>query len=130
MLNDSIFILIIVIFFFTAIFFTWFFIHKAKTKERLLLIEKGVELSNIPRRRRFKFPWKKIGIVIVFGAFGVLFGGFLESFNLFKPEESTTPLFEMSILHQNGILSLLFMYLFGGGGMIIAHYLDKKKGNK
>ncbi len=127
-MNLQLFIFIGVILFFAAIFFTWFFIHRAKTKERLLLIEKGTELSRIPRKRRFKFPWLKVGIVITCGSIGVLVGGFLELFNFFRPEESTTPLFETSILNQNGILSLLFMYLFGGAGMVIAHYLDKKKG--
>lgn len=123
---DQIFIFIIVIFFFVAIFLAWFFIYKAKTKERLLLIEKGVELSNIPKKKRFRFPWLKVGVVIAFGSIGVLIGGFLEYFNLFKPEEPTE-MFERSILYQGGMLSLLFMYLFGGIGMVIAHYLGKKK---
>lgn len=124
-MNDNL-LIIVILFFFTAIFFTWFFIHKAKTKERLLLIEKGVELSSIPKRRRFKFPWLKIGIVITCGSIGVLLGGFLEYFNLFKPEENTS-IMGRSILHSRGMISLLFMYIFGGVGMILAHYLSKKK---
>jgi len=123
--NFMILVLILILAFMTVIFLTWLFIYRAKAKERLLLIERGLELKNIPRKRKYKFPWLKIGVVLVFGSFGVLFGGFLEGFNFFKSEESI-PILEEGILHGRGMLSLIFMYLFGGIGMILAHYLGKK----
>jgi len=105
---------ILLMFFLTGIFLTWFFIHKAREKERLLLIEKGVDLSKLPISEKFKinFPWLKIGIIVTSISTGVLLGAILMPFygnpkaDLFMP---------------------ILMFLFGGIGFILASILDKPK---
>ena len=98
----------ILIFFMACVFFTWFFIHQAKVKERMLLIEKGIDLSNFPKNNfKFYFPWLKIGIIIISACLGLIFG-----------------------LTYSGIYWLILMFLFGGIGMIIAHFVDKLKEQK
>ena len=107
---ETITLSIVFIFFMAGVFFTWFFIHKAKTKERLILIEKGIDLPQLPLERKFlnNFPWLKTGIVVAFMGLGLLFG---------------------SGYQELGI-STGFVFLFGGIGMVIANYLGKPKVQK
>ena len=94
-------------------FLTWFFVHKSKEKERLLLIEKGTDYSDLPDRDsfNFKFPWLKLGIVITSIAVGTGIGVFIMELGI---DEGIVP---------------LSMFLFGGIGMIIAHFADKPNDN-
>jgi hypothetical protein len=98
--------------FLTGLFLTIYFIYRARAKERLLLIEKGVDISNLPSFGNFKIkiPWLKIGIVVVSFPLGFLLGGFLE---LYKHWSVDLP----------GVLA----FLFTGIGMIVAHYADRPK---
>jgi len=107
---ETIALSIVFIFFMAGVFFTWFFIHKAKTKERLILIEKGIDLSQLPHERKFvdNFPWLKVGLVIAGMGLGLLI---------------LVPL-EMVGMEIGGV------FLFGGIGMVIANYLDKPKEQK
>jgi hypothetical protein len=110
---------IVIICFMAGLFLTWSFVHKAKVKERLLLIEKGVDVSNLPKNGKFKFifPWLKLGIIITSASFGILLGLYLR---------------ELKIL-PSGIgegLPLIFPYFFGGFGMILAYFIDKPKEQK
>lgn len=118
---DTIITAILLICFLTGLFLTWFFIHRARAKERLLLIEKGIELSNLPKKGffRVKFPWLKIGILITSISFGLLV-----AFILTK---------KIQFFHTNAgerDPSSLFIFLFGGIGMILAYILDKPKEQK
>ena len=109
---------VLLIFFFAGIFLTWFFIHKAKSKERIMLIEKGIDLSVLSKtdgqKINFHFPWLKIGIIITSISIGLLIGAFL----------TAIPFFERIAAGQ---LPLLLIYLFGGIGMILAYVIDKPK---
>lgn len=102
---------IIAIVFIAAIFLTWFFIYKSKEEERRLLIEQGAELSDLPERGSFNFtfPWLKLGTVITLGSIGLTIGVILE---------------EHRILH--GGEPLLGMLIFGGIGMITAHFIGNR----
>lgn len=108
--NDFPTFTIITVAFIAAVFLTWFFIHKSKEKERLLLIEKGVDISKLPTREtfNFNFPWLKVGIVVTCTTIGLGIG---------------IVLYEIG-LKTEGVPPIL-MFLFGGIGMIIAHYVDK-----
>lgn len=97
-------VLIILLAFLTLGFLVWFTIHKSKEKERLLLLEKGLDASDLPERSTFSFPWLKLGCVITSSVIGLIPGLILE-----LPFED----------------SIIGMFLFGGIGLIIAHYLDK-----
>jgi|GEM_PF-494900 hypothetical protein len=106
---------ILAVVFIITVFFTWFFIHRSKEKERLLLIEKGFDPSELPEKElfgfNFKFPWLKVGVVITSGSVGLMIGVILD--NIKSSRLEGTP--------------LIGMLIFGGIGMIIAHYLDVPK---
>lgn len=101
---------VIAVAFITALFLTWFFIHRSREQERRLLIENGATISELPDRKlfNFRFPWLKMGVVITSMSVGLITGGVLGETLL------------------DGInVAPVGMFLFGGIGMIIAHYLDR-----
>lgn len=103
---------IIFLAFLTAGFLAWFFTHKSREKERLMLIEKGID---VPDKESgfsfsFRFPWLKVGIVITAISTGILMGVVVTTLTDFHND-----------------LVPVFMLLFGGIGMIIAHYVGKRE---
>lgn len=111
---------VIVVAFIIACFFAWFFTQKSKEDERHLLIEKGYSPSELPDRRSFNisFPWLKIGSVVTTASFGAVLGFFaVEYLNHIERDAAAGPAFLICVL------------LFGGIGMIIAHYIDKPNDN-
>ncbi len=90
----------------TALFLVWFFTHKSREKERLLLIEKGVDVPPMPElvKFNFQFPWLKIGFVIFGMASGMVLGLWL---------------IERIRIDESVIFGLIF--LFGGLLMILSH---------
>lgn len=110
---------ILLMFFVTIVFLTWLFSQKARMNERMFLIEKGIDPSTLPKCGEFKFyfPWFKIGLIITGIALGLLLGVFLNLIPFFKQVAS-------------GNLPGIFLFLFGGIGMMLAHHLDKPKAQK
>ncbi|MCC5904889.1 MAG: hypothetical protein JJU13_01665 [Balneolaceae bacterium] len=99
--------------FLTAAFLAWYFTHKTREKERLIMLEKGMELPHSSENKKnfgFSFPWLKTGVLLVSLSIGLLIGLILEEH-----------------VGQYWGAPPLFLVLFGGVGMIIAHFLDKKK---
>jgi hypothetical protein len=86
-------------------FFVWFNIHRSKERERLLLLEKGVDFADLPGRSSFSFNWLKIGCLVTSATIGLILGTTLEGYF-----SDAAP---------------IGMFLFGGIGLIIAHYVDK-----
>ena len=87
--------------FIISVILAYFYYLKFRNKERSLLIEKGVDLTKIEKR---KFP----GFLIGFTLLGIGIGFFLGLSNLpIFPIEATT-------------------VIFGGIGLIVGHILDKK----
>lgn len=105
---DDIIITVILIVIIVAAFLAWYFIQKAKNEERKLLLEKGYDPADLPARSSFSFPWLKLGCVITSGALGLLIGLVIDN-----------------IMQIHLDLAGLFMMIFGGVGLIIAHYVDK-----
>lgn len=122
---NMLWLLLLIITFVVAIFLAWFFIYRARTKERLLLIEKGIDLNKIPKVKSLKFPWLKIGIIFICGSIGVVLGGYIDSLQLFSDVHREGR--GSTILDSPDIFSICFMYFFGGIGMVLAHYLEKNK---
>lgn len=98
--------------FLTAGFLAWYFSHKSREKERLMLIEKGIEVPEVERgvKFTFRFPWLKIGILITFIAIGLTVGIIVR---------------EMTV--SNIAFEPIMMMLFGGLGMILAHFAGRGK---
>jgi uncharacterized membrane protein len=101
---------IIFLAFLTAGFLAWYFSHKSREKERMLLIEKGLD---VPEQKNgwdfsFRFPWLKLGILITAIAVGLIIGN---------------TIYEIT---DNREIAPIMMLLFGGIGMIVAHYVGKK----
>lgn len=96
----------------TALFLVWFFSHKSREKERLLLIEKGMDLPPQPESLKFnfRFPWLKIGLVIFGMALGMTIGVLL-----------------IQVVKVDDSIVFGFIFLLGGLGMILGHYLDQEK---
>lgn len=61
-------------------FLTWYFVHKARHKERILMIEKGLYTEK--DKVILKVPWLKLGIVLFGLGLGVLLIGLLAKYGL------------------------------------------------
>ncbi|TDS06790.1 hypothetical protein [Sphingobacterium paludis] len=88
-------------------FLTWYFAHKARHKEKMLMIEKGLYID----KEKLGVPWFKLGIVVLGLGFGLLVIGLLAKNGLLKGPGSIP----IGILSISGALSL-----------IIAHYVQRK----
>ena len=89
----------------------WYFIRRAKFKEKILLIEKGIDIKdlNLNGDNKITFPWLRIGIIITGTALGALFVGLT---NL------------KSSVHEAIIL------LFTGVSVILAYFIGRTKDQK
>jgi hypothetical protein len=115
---------ILVITLIIIIYLAWMVRYKATSKERLLIIEKDFDLNKLSKNNTFSFPWKKTGIILASGCIGFLLGGFFESIQEFHTLGEP---YQQTIFNSSGTLTLLFMYLFSGIGMIVGNKLDKSK---
>lgn len=104
--------------FFASIFLGWYYYLQARNKERMALIEKNADVTEIFKVReiRFKFPWLKLGMIITGVGFGFCMALFVS--------------FTTDINHLGGGKELMiigFMLFFGGLGAVIAHFIEKPK---
>jgi hypothetical protein len=118
-MNELILITSLIALFVIVFFLYWYFNHNAKTKERLLLIEKGITLESVSQniKKKDEFTLLRIGIVITGIALGSLAIALLslipaiQSFNRFT--EDAFP--------------LIVILLFAGLSMILANYMGRPK---
>lgn len=116
LLSEFQFKLLIFLAFFICIFFVWFFLHRARHKERLMMLEKGIDPELVfQQKKSFRFPWLKLGIVIIGLSVGIMIISLLASLKLLDNGGGAFPL---------GILGLS-----GGISMVIANRLDKRSNN-
>jgi len=103
--------------FFASIFFGWYFYLQARNKERMALIEKNADVTEIFKAReiRFRFPWLKLGMLVAGVGFGFGLGILL----------TIIPAVEQGGL-RSGLL-IGFMLFFGGLGIVIAYFIEKPK---
>lgn len=102
-----------------GLFLAWFFVRRARFKEKIILIEKGIDIKdlNLIGDKKGQFSWLKIGIVLISISMGLLLGAFLMAIPFFDKVAA-------------GNLPLLLIFLFGGIGMVLANFLDKPRGQK
>jgi hypothetical protein len=99
--------------FIICIFLVWFFSHQAKHKERLMLIEKGLPADEIMKKDGFRFPWLKLGIIVLGLGIALLIISFLSA---------------MKVLDNGGgPLPLAIIAVLGGISLMIANYVNDGK---
>ncbi len=97
----------------TCIFLVWYFSHRAKHKERLMMMEKGIDPQLNPfKSKGFIFPWLKVGIIIIGLSIGLVIISILVS---------------TQSLNNNNALPMAILGLCGGISMVIANRLDNDK---
>jgi hypothetical protein len=97
--------------FFVAIVLTVKYVSAAKNKERMALIEKGADLSDIYQKKDYRNATLKGGMFLVGLSLGLLVAYFL------------TVLFSI-----NGVVSYFSMILlFGGVSLILFHWYNNKQ---
>lgn len=96
------------------IFLAWYFSHKARHKERLLMIEKGMEPDAHSRgESSMQKALLKLGIVVIGLSAGVAIIGILVQFNA---------------LGRSNAIPTSILGLCGGAGLILANRLTQNKG--
>jgi len=107
--------------FFASIFFGWYYYIQARNKERMALIDKNADVTEIFRVRRhtFRFPWMRLGMIFVGVGLGLLLALFISSNTTIRDEQGDTM----------GVLVIGSMMFFGGLGAVVSHFIDKPKEN-
>ena len=110
--------------FFASVFLGWYYFLQARNKERMALIERDKDVSEIYAKReiRFRFPWLKLGMLVT----GIGFG-FSLSLVLWIVGRIVGSEWGNFINRTTGMVPIALMILFGGLSMVIAHYIDKPK---
>ena len=110
--------------FFAAVFLSLFFYWQFRNRERMALIEKGVDISEIYKKRKnnfqFRFPWIRISLLIV----GVGLGLIIALLFISKPP------FPLYFGDSEEIIITSTLFLFGGIGLFIGHLIESKLNKK
>jgi O-antigen/teichoic acid export membrane protein len=96
---------------FGSIFGIFYVYITARNKERLSMIEKGVDASMFSTKRKYYAMTLKFGMLLVGVSLGILIGSFIDEYTTL-PEEV-------------GYFSMIF--LFGGTALIINALMEKKE---
>ena len=120
---ESIIFGVIAVSFIAALFLAWNFYQQARNKERMLLIEKGMnpeEIFRIQKKNKFEFvfPWLKLGVVTLGMSISFLAIAFL-----------------ILLLDQDQELfkGFLITFIIGfclGVSLIVNHFITRKDKNK
>lgn len=103
--------------FFSAVFFGWYFYIKARNKERMALIERDKDVSEIYSKQKIsiKFPWLKIGLLFAGIGLGMALSTLIVSISSIK----------MSLGGLREDIQISSMIFFGGLGIVIGYFLEK-----
>ena len=97
-----------------CIFLVWYFSQRARHKEKLMMMEKGIDLNSNPYNSKgFRFPWQKIGITIMGLSVGLIIISILASLKALEGGGNALPLAILGIC--------------GGASMVLANRLDNDK---
>lgn len=96
---------------FTAIILAIYYNVRARNRERMALIEKGADLSEIYKKKeKSGNGFFKFGVVVIGIAVGLLFGVLLSKVDLFPPV----------------VAYFAMILLFGGAGVLLGNQLAMK----
>ncbi len=103
--------------FFSAVFLSYYYYLRFRYKERILLIEKNVDVSEIYKKSDRHFPWYMIGFTLLGIGLGFVVALCIAYF------------ISKSQSIEEEIVALIFIsasILFGAIGMIVGHSLEQK----
>jgi uncharacterized membrane-anchored protein len=92
-------------------FLAWYFVQRARFKETIILIEKGIDIKdlNLKENKKRYSPWLRIGIIIT----GTALGALLTAITHFSYKTATS-----------------VILLFIGVSVILAYFIDAEKAQK
>ena len=102
--------------FFAAVFFAYYYYLKFRSQERMKLIEKNVDLSEIYKKKRNwqNLPWFIISFVLLDIGIGAIVGLYLIS--------------DKNLLGNTGPFAFFAtIFIFGAVGILVGHFLEKKR---
>ncbi|MEN5375887.1 DUF6249 domain-containing protein [Sphingobacterium kitahiroshimense] len=97
---------------FGTIFFTLYYYFQARNKERMALIEAGLDLSQFYKKQVRISQWLRLGVFVVGIGVGLFIVGLISQYQT----ENIV-----------GVLKVSIIVLCGGIAMIVANYVDKPK---
>lgn len=123
MSTAAFFLFVVVTLLFISVVWGWYFYLKIRNKERMALIEKDKDVSEIYARPKtsfsFRFPWLKIGIITTGFSIGWMTAVLILELGLKLPDGNYT------IGAEPFILGILF--LSTSVSILIAYFADKPK---
>lgn len=122
-MNESVAIFILIVIFMAIIFMGWFIYLKTRNKERMALIEKDKDVSEIYARPKanfsFRFPWLKIGIIATGFSIGLI---------------AVEIILQVFFFNENGqyrrggdTIGMGILFLFTSVSILVAYFADKPK---
>ena len=121
----ALFLFLVVTLLFVSVSWGWYFYLKIRNKERMALIEKDKDVSEIYSRPKTKsgyhFPWLKIGIITTGFSIGWIVALLVLELVLKQPEGN------YRIAAEPFILGIIF--LCTSVSILVAYFADKPKNN-
>jgi hypothetical protein len=107
-----------------SLFVGWLIYVKTRNKERMALIEKDKDVSDIYAKRKVNlgFPWLKIGIIATGFSIGWLVALFLSQ--LIPVERTAEGYYRHTI--DDGPLAFGIVFLFTSVSILVAYFVDRK----
>jgi len=93
------------------IYLAWMVRYKAKSKERLLIIDKDFDMHKLLETKKSSFTLLKTGIILIASTIGAVVGILA---------------FSISSINE-GVVFFISVFMFAGIGMIIANKFDTTK---
>ena len=118
--------LMLTIFLFLVIgFLSWYIYLKIRNKERMALIEKDKDVSEIYARPKtnfsFHFPWLKVGIISTGFSIGWLVAILIQELIIRQSDGSYSV--------NSGAVIMGIIFLFTSVSILVAYFADKPKNN-
>jgi len=100
--------------FFTAIAISLYFYLKTKHKERMTLIEKGIDMSQFYTRKKNGNGVLKYSLLFIGFSFGLFLGFILDTFTKVEKE----------------VAYFSMIFLFGGISLLVYYFINSRQSNK
>lgn len=119
----ALFLFLVVTLLFVSITWGWYFYMKIRNKERMALIERDKDVSELYARRKtgsgFRFPWLKVGIITTGFSIGWLVAILVQELIIRQSDGS------YSI--NSGAVIMGIIFLFTSVSILVAYFADKPK---